>query len=269
MGHGRYWTQRMDRFQDEKNPESRPRRARRNERKDQRTKDRLKALQIGFVQEKRANRWAVRNHGDPLLYSLYEHIFDLAKFRGHYRGRALIYFWELAQDLRVNCATVSRKVRRLEDWFYLGRRAKSDVFRACLALSATTLNRIRPATFPLVVKTRSPPAPRVRRTSSAPAPDNGVKGFDRMQQANLHTRLARDVKTASSTLSAKWAAPHNVILITTSKPTTKSRTMRGLPCRIQLQKRLGRKSWRHPEQCRIRAEKHGVDVLPRVTRLRR
>ena len=63
-----------------------------------------------------------------------------------------------------------------------------------------------------------------------------------MQQANLHTRLSRDVKTASSTLSAKWAAPNNVILITTSKPTTKSRTMHGLPCRIQLQKRLGRKS---------------------------
>lgn len=129
MGRGKYWTQRMDRFQDEKNPELRPRRARRNESKDQRTKDRLKALQIGFVQEKRANRWAVRNHGDPLLYSLYEHIFDLAKFRGHYRGRALIYFWELAQDLRVNCATVSRKVRRLEELGFIWvRRAKSDVF---------------------------------------------------------------------------------------------------------------------------------------------
>ena len=126
---GKYWTQRMDRFEDEKNPELRPRRARRNESKDQRTKDRLKTLQIGFVQEKRANRWVVREHGDYLMYAIYEHIFDLAKFSGRYRGRALIYFWELADDLKVNCATVSRKVRRLEELGFIWvRRAKSDVF---------------------------------------------------------------------------------------------------------------------------------------------
>jgi len=129
MRHGKYWTQRMDRFEDEKHPELRPRRARRNESKDQRTRDRMKALQVGFVQEKRANRWAVRGRRDPLLYAVFEHIFDLAKFRGRYRGRALIYFWEIAEDLNVNCATITRKVRRLEELGFIWvRRARSDVF---------------------------------------------------------------------------------------------------------------------------------------------
>ena len=52
--------------------------ARRNESKDQRTKDRLKALQIGFVQARRAKGGLFVDHGDRLLYTLYEHLFDLA-----------------------------------------------------------------------------------------------------------------------------------------------------------------------------------------------
>jgi len=129
MRHGKYWTQRMDRFQDEKNPELRPRRERRNESKDQRTKDRMKALQVGFIQSRRSLRWVIRSHGDPLMYAIWEHIFDLAKFKGPYRGRALIYFWEIADDLNINCATVARKVRRLEELGFIWvRRAKSDVF---------------------------------------------------------------------------------------------------------------------------------------------
>jgi hypothetical protein len=115
----------IDRFDDPR----KPMRERRSESKDQRTKKRRKSLQIGVVQAKRADRWAVRRHQDWLMYAIFEHLFDTAKFRGKYRGTALLFLWEIAEDLNVNVATVSRKLRKLEQLHFIQfGRSKSDCF---------------------------------------------------------------------------------------------------------------------------------------------
>lgn len=118
-----------DLFGEEKDAEARPRRARRGRSEDKRNAERVKSLRVGFVQENRADRWAVRSHRDWLMYSLYEHLFDLARFRGRDRGHALVFLWEVALDLDVDVATVSRKIRKLEDLgFVRFDRSKSDCF---------------------------------------------------------------------------------------------------------------------------------------------
>jgi DNA-binding MarR family transcriptional regulator len=129
MGHAKYRTDWHARFLDSVNGRSGPKRDRRNGSKDKRNRDRAKQLEIGFVQARRADRWAVRKHGDWLLYTVYEHLFDLARFRGWRRGQALVFLWEIAADLNVNVATVSRKIRKLEELgFIRSSRSKSDCF---------------------------------------------------------------------------------------------------------------------------------------------
>jgi hypothetical protein len=127
----------IDGFDDQR----KPMRERRLESKDYRTKKRRKSLQIGFVQAKRADRWAVRRHQDWLMYAIYEHLFDTARFRGRYRGTALLFLWEIAEDLNVNVATVSRKLRKLEklDFIQFGR-SKSDCFPNTFYISSYDVN---------------------------------------------------------------------------------------------------------------------------------
>jgi hypothetical protein len=129
VGHGRYRTYLSFCFEDESNPEARPKRKRRDGTKDKRNQHRMKCLQVGFIQEDRCVRWAVRCQRDWLLYAIFEHVFDLARFRGRYRGTALLFLWEIANDLGVSAPTVSRKLRRLEELGFIRfGRAKCDTF---------------------------------------------------------------------------------------------------------------------------------------------
>lgn len=135
MGHGKYLSK-WKSFPHDGWSKDDPKRKRRTEDKESRTKARMRDLDIGFIQAKRSDRWAVRKTKDSLMYTLYEHLFDLAKFRGAYRGRALVYCWELAQDLGVNPATITRKIRKLEELGFIWvRRSKSDCFPTVFGLT--------------------------------------------------------------------------------------------------------------------------------------
>ena len=90
MRHGKYRTRWSALFGEQKDPEERPRRRRRDKSEEKRNADRMKSLQIGFVQEERGYRWAVRSHHDWLMYAIFEHLVDLVRFGGRYRGNALV-----------------------------------------------------------------------------------------------------------------------------------------------------------------------------------
>jgi DNA-binding MarR family transcriptional regulator len=91
-------------------------------------------LQSGRVDAKRAHRWAVRSTiarrklGDWILYGIYEHLSDLATPAGTTgEPQARLYFWELAEDLKVSRNTIKRRIDRLEKMGLLKvKRATSD-----------------------------------------------------------------------------------------------------------------------------------------------
>ncbi len=81
-------------------------------------------LASGQIEVTRTDRWAVRRRiagytrprlSDWLLYGIYEHLLDLASPTGpSSQLEAHLYSWELAEDLKVSRATISRWVPRLE-----------------------------------------------------------------------------------------------------------------------------------------------------------
>ena len=84
-------------------------------------KDRMARLESGYVEAKRADRWAVRRRiarmrlGDWILYGIYEHLSDLAAPAGtSLEPQARLYFWELAEDFNVSRSTITRRIVRLE-----------------------------------------------------------------------------------------------------------------------------------------------------------
>lgn len=91
--------------------------------REKRRTERMAKLASGRIQANRKDRWAVRRRiagytraklADWLLYAIYEHLLDLASPSDSSPSEAHLYSWELAEDLHVSRATISRWVARLE-----------------------------------------------------------------------------------------------------------------------------------------------------------